>query len=115
MCRIEDSIGYATKFAIQNTFSDTRLAAVFRIRKTWIVGHNHQRKNTHAEEALVAKCKGDQLRGATIFLSRVLKNDTQAVSRPCPRCQKALTRAGVARVIYTINANEVGILLLASK
>lgn len=39
--------------------------------------------------------------GATIYVARVGRNGKPAWSRPCERCAKALSRAGVKTVIFT--------------
>lgn len=53
---------------------------------------------SHCEARLVRKL--DQ--GATIYLARVTKNGQWANSKPCPDCMRALRRAKVKKVFYTL-------------
>lgn len=56
--------------------------------------------SVHAE---VAACRmlGERVRGATIYVARVLKSGEPANSRPCQHCEQYLTERGVKKVIYT--------------
>lgn len=56
----------------------------------------------HCEARIVRKLD----RGATVYLARVLANGTWANSTPCPDCRRALKRAYVKRVYYTIGPDE---------
>lgn len=41
-------------------------------------------------------------RGAVIYVARVGKNGDEKFSRPCDNCTKALIKAGVKAVVYTV-------------
>lgn len=38
--------------------------------------------------------------GATITVIRYLKNDSFGMSKPCPKCKKAIIKAGIKRINY---------------
>lgn len=57
----------------------------------------------HAEvRALKVSAKTE---GAVAYVARVNSNGEERMSRPCPRCIKALKDAGVKRVVYTIDSS----------
>jgi len=43
--------------------------------------------------------------GAVAFIARVNKNDQERMSRPCPKCIKALKEAGIKKIVYTIDGS----------
>jgi deoxycytidylate deaminase len=53
----------------------------------------------HAEIDALSRVKNP--RGVTIYVARVTRQGEERFSRPCARCEKALIKAGVKRVIYT--------------
>jgi tRNA(Arg) A34 adenosine deaminase TadA len=57
----------------------------------------------HAEENALKAC--NRTVGAVAYIARVSKGNPRQ-SRPCPRCMQALKKAGIKRVIYTINGSE---------
>lgn len=57
----------------------------------------------HAEVAALNACRKVDLRGASIYVARVLKNGEPRMSKPCENCQKALKERGVKKVYYTID------------
>ena len=66
----------------------------------------NQYESIHAEEAaifqLLRQPNGLQhLAGATIFITRVLKNGTTANSTPCPSCAKLIQSVGIKKIIHT--------------
>lgn len=63
----------------------------------------------HAETRLVRKLTP----GSTVWVARVSrKTGDWAMAKPCPNCERRLRSAGVERVVYTIDANEWGVLSL---
>jgi len=58
----------------------------------------------HAEIAALNACRKSNLEGATIYVARILKDGSPAMSKPCLRCQKALRKAGIKKVFYTIDS-----------
>lgn len=60
----------------------------------------------HAETRLIRKL--DQ--GATIYLARTLTDGSWGNSFPCGGCRRALKRAKVKKLFYTIGPNNWGVL-----
>lgn len=56
--------------------------------------------STHAEVAAI-KAAGD-CRGATIYVARVRSSGRDGLSAPCDDCQKAISKAGIKKVVYTV-------------
>lgn len=54
----------------------------------------------HAEVDALSRCADP--RGATIYIARVNKSGKERMSRPCIDCEKALIKAGIKKVIYTL-------------
>lgn len=67
--------------------------------------NNHLKIYMHAEIAAINNAlkthSKEELRGADIFVARVLKNGSRAVAKPCPVCQKALDDFGITGVYWT--------------
>lgn len=66
-----------------------------------IFNDHYTRISTHAEIAALRNLPPETIRGCTIYVGRVLKNNTPGLSRPCPRCEQTLRQLGVKRVIYS--------------
>lgn len=105
----------ATK-AQASTFDRARIGAVIvKGGRILVTGHNEIRysKRTgktwpsiHAEEKVILtllKQPGGlkQLAGATIYVSRVLKNGETALAKPCKMCSNLIQAVGIKRVIHT--------------
>lgn len=60
--------------------------------------------SVHAEEAALAVLGGKDARGATMFVARVNNIGEERMSRPCSRCMRRLRKAGIKRIIYTIDS-----------
>lgn len=60
--------------------------------------------SVHAEVAALIACRKTDLRGATIYVARICKDGSQAMSKPCINCQKALVERGIKKVYYTIDS-----------
>jgi deoxycytidylate deaminase len=58
----------------------------------------------HAEVAAVKAARNADLNGATIYVARVLKDGSPAMSKPCERCQAFLKSCGIKKVYYTIDS-----------
>jgi deoxycytidylate deaminase len=54
----------------------------------------------HAEVAAIKKAN-TCLEGATIYVARINKSGQPLFSKPCDRCQSAIEKAGIKKVIYT--------------
>ena len=57
----------------------------------------------HAEVAALNSCRKVNLKGARIYVARVSKHGEPRMSKPCARCQKALSERGIKKVFYTID------------
>ena len=55
----------------------------------------------HAEEAALRRLRNPT--ATEIWIARVTRTDQPALARPCPRCQNALTTAGITQAHYTTN------------
>jgi len=58
----------------------------------------------HAEAKVLRKTG----KGATLWIARVLRNGTWAMSKPCKNCQKLIRNMNVKKVYYTISHKEYG-------
>lgn len=82
--------------------------------KTIIWGHNSNKTSpkakrefnqgetiyrTHAEWDALKRCPDP--RGQTLYVTRMRRNGSIGLAKPCKDCQKAITLAGIKRVIYT--------------
>lgn len=61
----------------------------------------------HAERATLRELLKvrEDLRGCTIYIARINKQNDTMMSRPCPDCMKAIINAGIKEIVYT---NELG-------
>lgn len=64
--------------------------------------------NAHAEARLARKLDN----GSEVYVARVLRCGSFALSRPCARCQAAMRARGVRRAYYSISDNEYGVMQL---
>lgn len=55
----------------------------------------------HAEINACLGVDAIDLKGAEVYVFRVLKNDSQALAKPCKMCQNYLRSVGVKKVHYT--------------
>lgn len=65
----------------------------------------------HAEAKLCKKLD----KGAIVYVVRVNKSGNFAIARPCKHCMTKLRNKQVAKVYYTINNYEWGVIDLATK
>ena len=56
----------------------------------------------HAEARLARKLD----RGATVYLARIRRDGSFAMSKPCSRCMATLRARNVAKVVYSISDHE---------
>ena len=66
----------------------------------------------HAEtDALIPLIReGMDLRGATIYVCRKMRDNTFGMARPCPRCMSIIKKCGIKQINYTTSdgyANEI--------
>lgn len=109
----------ATKLAEKGTYRRARHGAIIvkngriiarginKLRTSAkIIGQEQFNRNgtLHAEISAMRQVSPENLRGATIFIARILRNGEQAMSKPCPRCLEAIKKAGIKRIYYTIES-----------
>ena len=64
--------------------------------------HERSWRNSHIHaEAAAVRAAGAASFGSTVYVARVDAAGDAALSAPCLRCQGAMLRAGVRRVVYT--------------
>ena len=54
----------------------------------------------HAEEVAI-RAAGSRASGATLYVARVNRHGAPRLSEPCARCEGAISRSGVKRVVFT--------------
>lgn len=59
----------------------------------------------HAEVAALNAAKKVNLQGAVIYIARRNKSGDPMMSRPCAKCQKAISARGIKKVFYTIDSS----------
>ena len=64
-------------------------------------GFNTKESNIHAEMNALMKCKHINIKGATIYIYRELKDGSLGNCFPCPACQRRIITAGIKRIVYT--------------
>ena len=64
-------------------------------------GFNTKESNIHAEMQALVKCKHINIKGATIYIYRELKDGSLGNCFPCPACQRRIITAGIKRIVYT--------------
>ena len=65
-------------------------------------------KTTHAEFHAIIRCwDPDDLKGASAYIYRSLKNGENAMAKPCPSCLKTLQEFGITEVYYTTSEGFV--------
>ncbi len=67
--------------------------------------------STHAEhEAILKAREKTDLRGCKIFVARLRRDGTLAMSRPCTICQHVLYNYGIKRAYYSIDDETYGVM-----
>lgn len=73
-----------------------------------VVSHNSLTKIpeplAHAEARVLRKADI----GSTLYVARILRDNSWALAKPCSRCQALIRAKGVIRVYYTIGPDEWG-------
>ena len=57
----------------------------------------------HAEIAAL-KAMGNTAKGATIYVARVNRQGEERMSKPCTNCMDAIVKAGIKKIIYTVES-----------
>lgn len=114
--RNSDLLGRAAELASFSTETYRHGAIIVKGSKTLAVGINRNVNNPnqvsnpkteasiHAEVAALNACRRANLEGAVIYVARILKDGSPAMSKPCENCQKALREAGIKKVFYTVDS-----------
>ena len=62
-----------------------------------------KRCSTHAEIRVLKNVKNTS--GSTIYIARLLLDDTIAIAKPCVWCLESIINSDVSRVVFTCNDN----------
>jgi deoxycytidylate deaminase len=73
--------------------------------------HPLMRKRTewpflHAEQHAIIRAGVDNCEGLDLYIARVLKNNTLALSKPCDVCAELIREVGIKRTFYSTDAGE---------
>ena len=60
----------------------------------------------HAEQHAIIRAGIDNCEGLDLYIARVLKNNTLALSKPCDVCAKLIQEVGIKRTFYCTDAGE---------
>lgn len=55
----------------------------------------------HAEVAALNQVSPEVAHGAVLYVARTRSCGAPGMSRPCPRCQEAIEKAGIKKVVYS--------------
>lgn len=116
---------YRVAEAIDDNGFRTRLCACLIFKNQYVLGINQRKTDTfHArytnnEEAIYRHAESDAIkRGlkefgtsalseSTLYVLRLLRNDTIAMAKPCCTCQSIIREYQIPRVLYTDHAGKV--------
>jgi tRNA(Arg) A34 adenosine deaminase TadA len=87
-----------------NSYSKTH---PLQYKHSCLSNDRHGRIYLHAEISAIVKAKKEI---DTLIVTRMLKDNSFAIAKPCPICQSAIREAGIRKVYYT-NYNGELILL----
>jgi tRNA(Arg) A34 adenosine deaminase TadA len=62
------------------------------------------RVSTHAEIRVIKNSRSTK--GSTIYIARLLSDDSTALSKPCVWCLEHIINSGIYRVVFTTNNDE---------
>jgi len=110
-------IRHATKQANESVFHRARVGAVIaKGQRILSTGHNRLgysrllpnrpfKDSIHAEQAAILKLlkenRLDDLAGSTIYISRIGRDNSVRLAKPCPTCHDLILAVGINKVIYT--------------
>ena len=60
----------------------------------------------HAEQNAIIRAGLDNCEGLDLYIARVLKNNTLALSKPCKVCIELIKDVGIRNIYYSTNAKE---------
>jgi tRNA(Arg) A34 adenosine deaminase TadA len=110
----------AVTLAKSNTTDLNKMAAIIVKRKR-VLGRGFNSRRSHPMQKLFSKREvkialhaeiaaivdalrtntEEELKGATIYVARVLKNGSRAKAKPCEICQRAIKTYGIEAVFWT--------------
>ena len=62
------------------------------------------RCSTHAEIRVIKNVKNTE--GSTMYIARLLLNDSTAMAKPCVWCLESIIEAGIYKVVFNCNNNS---------
>lgn len=119
---VKQAVELAMKIPVKR--SEQRLAAICVDRKGKVLGkgtNSYTRTHTlqrhfailaglpeekmflHAEVQALLRSKDKQVH--TLYVARLLKDNSEGLAKPCPACIEALKAFGVQKVVYTLTKN----------
>ena len=66
-----------------------------------IDGNNFSKNDAHVHAEVDAIKKVSSLKGAKIYVARITKGGSAALSRPCEECYDAIVSSGITKIVYT--------------
>jgi len=69
-----------------------------------VIGDDHEITlscGPHAEVDALSRVK--DAKGATIYIARVRRDGRAGMSKPCDNCQSTIDKAGIKKIVYTID------------
>ena len=60
----------------------------------------------HAEQNAIIRAGLDNCEGLDLYIARVLKNNTLAMSKPCKVCIKLIKDVGIRNIYYSTNTRK---------
>jgi len=72
----------------------------------YIIGDCAKNPNHHAETMAIRAAGQADLKGATIYVARINRYGSPLYSRPCDTCREAIEKAGIRKIVYTVDNEE---------
>lgn len=105
----------AVKEALKSTYRHQLGCVIFDKKKIVSLGHNYPQKSVkhllpkfkrfnsvHSEVDAIIKAKTN-LKGSSLLIVRINKQNQLRLSRPCASCMSYINFVGIKRVIYSIS------------
>ena len=73
------------------------------------VSDPNRNSSYHAE---INAMRGVEVKGATVYVARISRNNSPVLSAPCIFCMHAIMKSGAKRIVWTTNTNEPEEILL---
>ena len=73
------------------------------------VSDPNRNSSYHAE---INAMRGVEVKGATVYVARISRNNSPVLSAPCVYCMHAIMKSGAKRIVWTTNTNEPEEILL---